>query len=127
MIGALQSLGLLVGGYILIFSGMAFSNKHFFPSLFESVYDQTSFAVRVVIFSIVFALPANFLIAKSFQVSNATIAGPMLLATVLVITIAYAIIVDKVSLTLPIIGAASGALFFCCLTAWLLEGQRVAG
>ena len=127
MIGAVYSFLYLVGGYVLIFSGMAFSNKQLLPSIFDGLYDNTTYIVRVIIFSIFLAIPANYLIPKAFQVSSASVAGPMLLAVILLATIVYAMILDKVTLTLPVIGAASGALFFCCLTAWLLEGQRAVG
>ena len=125
MIGAFQSFILLLGGYALIFSGIAFSNKLFFPSFLESVYDQTNFFMRVMVFTLCFALPANFLTAKAFQITSSSIAGPMLIGTVLVVSVANAMILDRVQLTLPIIGSAAIALFFCCMTAWLLEGQRL--
>lgn len=125
MLSAAQSFIYLIAGYFLIFSGLAFSNKVLFPSILDGVYDNTSYLVRVIVFTVFLSLPANYLIPKAFQVSSASIAGPMLLAVILLATIIYAMILDKVTLTLPIIGAASGALFFCCLTAWLLEAQRV--
>lgn len=124
MIGAIYSFLYLAAGYVLIFSGMAFSNKALLPSLLSGVYDNTGYLVRVIIFTVFLAMPANYLIPKAFQVSSASIAGPMLLGVILCATVIYAMILDKVTLTLPIIGAASGALFFCCLTAWLLEMQR---
>ena len=126
MFAALQSLLYLAAGYVLIFAGIAFSNKQLLPSMFDDVYMGTSYALRVFIFTIVFALPANYLIPKAFQFSSAAVAGPLLMATVLVVTIIFAMIVDKVQMTLPIIGVASAAMFFCCLTAWLLEAQRLS-
>ena len=127
MIGAAYSFFLLFAGYVLIFLGIAFANKVFLPSIFEDFYSKTNFPVRVFLMSLIFAFPANILISQSFNVTSASIAGPLLLAAVLILTTINAMILDKVQLTLPIIGAASGALFFCCLTAWLLEGQRAAG
>lgn len=127
MIGALQSFLLLMAGYAFIFSGIAFSNKQFLPSMLDTVYDHTNFFTRVIVFTLFFALPANFLTAKAFQLSSSSVAGPMLIGTVLVVSIVNAMMLDKVQLTLPIVGAASVALFFCCMTAWLLEAQRIAG
>lgn len=126
MLAAVQSLFFLAAGYVLIFAGMAFSNKQLLPSLFDGVYISTSYGLRVLIFTLIFALPANYLIPKAFQFSSASVAGPLLMATVLVITIIFAMIVDKVQMTLPILGAASAAMLFCCLTAWLLEAQRLS-
>lgn len=127
LLPAVKTLMLLFGGYVFIFAGIAFTNKRFFTDLLGGVYDNTSFFARVVMFSIIFAIPGNYLISKSFQVSSASVAGPLLILTVLVMTIINAMILDKVTLTLPIIGTASAAMFFCCLTAWLLEAQRAAG
>ena len=127
MIGAFQSFCLIFTGYVLIFSGIAFSNKLFFPSVFDSIYQMLGFGLRTVVFTIIFALPANYLIAKSFGLTSASIAGPMLIAVVVLLSVGNAMILDKVQFTLPITGALAGALFFSCLTAWLLEGQRVAG
>lgn len=124
---AVKTLALLFGGYIFIFCGIAFTNKRFFTDMFTGVYDNTSFFMRVVLFSIVFAIPGNYLISKSFQVSSASVAGPLLILTVVVMTVINAMVLDKVTLTYPIIASIAAAMFFCCLTAWLLEGQRIAG
>jgi hypothetical protein len=127
MMSVLYSLGYLIVGHILIFSGLAFTNKLFFPSLLQGIYDQTTFPVRVLMFTFIFALPANFFIPKAFQVTSHSIAGPMLLGVILIIVVVNAMIVDRVQLTLPVLAAGAAALFFCCLTAWLLEGQRALG
>lgn len=127
MIGAFQSFVFLLAGYAFIFSGIAFSNKQFLPSLLDPLYDQIGFFIRVLIFTLVFALPANFLTAKAFQFSSSSVAGPMLIGTVVLVSIVNAMILDKVQMTFPIIGSTAAALFFCCLTAWLLEAQRVGG
>jgi len=119
MIHALYSFGILLLAYFLIFSGLAFSNKDLLPELLQPVYDQTNYLIRVVIFTVFLAFPANWLVPKAFQISSASVAGPLLLATV-----TYAMLIDKVRLTMPLTLTAAGALFFCCLTAWLLEKQR---
>jgi len=98
MIAALQGFLFLVSGYVLIFAGMAFSNKQLLPSFLGDIYDGTNYTVRVLVFTALFALPANFLIPKAFQVSSASVAGPL----------------------------SSLAMLFCCLTAWLLEAQRLS-
>lgn len=124
MLGVFQSFGLLVAGYFCIFTGLAFSNKQLFPSVFNGIYDSTNFITRIVIFSVLWGLAGNYFIAKSFQVTSASIAGPLLIIVITLISITNSVILDKIHITLPIIGGAAGAVFFCCLTAWLLEAQR---
>lgn len=126
MTGALYAFLLLVAVYILIFSGLAFSNKVFLPGILDEFYTRTNFLARVFVMSFVFAFPANLLIAQSFNVVSASVAGPVMLAVILLISVANAMILDKVQITLPLIVAVSGALFFCCLTAWILEAQRTS-
>lgn len=127
MIGAVYSFLLLLAGYVLIFLGIAFINKLFIPTYLDAFYAQTGFLLRTLIMCLVFAFPANLVIAQGFNVTSASIAGPMLIAVVVLLSIANAMVLDKVVMTWPVAGATSAALFFCCLTAWLLEGQRMAG
>jgi len=127
MLGALQSFGLFLIGYTLIFSGIAFINKLFFPDIFGAIYENTNLIARSFIMSVVFGFVANLFISPAFNITSIAIAGPLMLAAILLITIVNAMILNQIQLNVPIIGAAFGALFFCCLTAWLLESQRVSG
>jgi len=127
MLGAIQSFGLFLIGYSLIFSGIAFINKLLFPELLEAVYQNTGFIARAFIMSMVFGFVANLFISPAFTITSISIAGPLMLAAILMISIINAMILNNIELNLPIIGATLGALFFCCLTAWLLESQRIGG
>lgn len=122
---AFKSFGLLLLTYVLIFSGVAFMNRQLLPDLLEGLYDRTGTISRLIIFTVALSLPANFLTAKAYEISGPSIAGPLIVASMLLIALAFALMVDHVNLNLPVIASALAALFFCGLTAWLLESQKL--
>lgn len=124
MLSAVQCFLLGMAGYVLIYGGLAFTNGKFFPQAMAGVYEHTNFWVRLALFSAVICFAANFMFAKMFQISSASVAGPMIIVAVVLTSVGNAIVMDGARLTAPVIGATILALFSCALVSWLLMQAR---
>lgn len=106
--------------YVLIFSGLAFVNGRFFPDKLAPVYDHTSYFVRLLIFSFIISLAANYTMFRAFQVTGASLAGPLLVIAFVLISVVNTVLLDHVRLNVPIILTAGVAVMSCGLLSWLL-------
>lgn len=106
--------------YALIYAGLAFLNKRFLSLYLDGFYAQTSMAARLGIFLVCVALPANYLLAKTFIVSNASIASVCILVAIVIVTVVNAVLLDHVRVTAGILMATFLAMASCGWLAWLL-------
>ena len=110
--------------YALIYGGLAFLNRRLFPAHLDVVYAHTGDVSRMLVFLLLAAAPANYLLAKTFEISSAAVAGAAILAAIVVVTVANAVILDGARLTLPVLAATGLAIFSCSLVSWLLVMQK---
>ncbi len=124
VVDAAKCLALSAIGYVLLYGGFAFINGRLFPEMLEGIYAHSGSFIRMMIFLFAAAWPANFLLAKTFQIADASIAGPAILIVVVLITVANSLVLDGTRMTVPLWGATCLAVFSCALVSWLLVTQK---
>ena len=124
IIGAVKCLVLSTIGYALLYGGFAFINGRLLPDFLETFYSHSGSFIRMMFFLFVAAWPANFLIAKTFQISDASVAGPAILVAAVLVTVVNSFVLDGTRLTMPVFGATCLAVFSCALVSWLLVTQK---
>ena len=87
-------------------------------------YEQSPEILRIAIFLILFAWPLNYLLAKTFQISSASIAGPCIIVSVVLATVVNSLVLDNLKMTVPIFLATLLSVFSCALVSWLLATQK---
>ncbi len=124
LVDGAKCFALSIVAYVLLYGGLTFINGRLFPDFLEGIYAHTGSFWRLMIFLFVAAWPANYLLAKTFQIADASIAGPSILAAIVLITVANSFVLDGTRLTLPVFGATCLAVFSCALVSWLLVTQN---
>jgi drug/metabolite transporter (DMT)-like permease len=92
----LSVIGLFFVAQVLIFSGILFIAGKFLPTLLADVYTQFGTLWRLCVMVVVCSVPANLLIAKAFQIAPASLAGAVNMASVVLFSVAVALLVDGV-------------------------------
>ena len=109
---------------VLVYCGLAFLNKRFYAEQLVGFYEQSPEILRIAIFLILFAWPLNYLLAKTFQISSASIAGPCIIVSVVLATVVNSLVLDNLKMTVPIFLATLLSVFSCALVSWLLATQK---
>jgi hypothetical protein len=91
---------LIAFGQALIYGGLCFLSGHLLPSLLKELYQHIPGWLRIVVFTLVSAIPANILISWGFRDTGATYAGVMNASCAVLAAVVTAILVDGATIRL---------------------------
>lgn len=111
-------------GNVMIYVGIAFVNGQLFPQALGDLYAQLTMWPRVLIMSIVTAPIVNYLFSVAYQKVGAGNAGMMIIATLALVLIAKAVILNGGGLNMRV---SMAAVILIAAAIWVaFELQRMA-